>query len=81
MDELEAIAAQRVGSTIGEWKIDRVLGVGAMGGVFEATRSDGMRAAVKVLHPYLSKVREVKKRFLREGPVGRAALRRALRRT
>jgi eukaryotic-like serine/threonine-protein kinase len=72
MDELEAFAAQRVGSSIGDWRIERVLGVGAMAAVFAGSRSDGVSAALKVLHPHFSDVAEVRKRFLREGPLGRA---------
>lgn len=69
MDENEALAARRVGSTIGDWRIERVLGVGAMASVFAGTRSDGCRAALKVLHPQYSAVPAVRKRFLREGPL------------
>ena len=72
MDELDDLAAQRVGKTLGEWKVERVLGVGAMGSVFEGTRSDGVVAALKVLHSHFSDVPAVRKRFLREGPLGRA---------
>ena len=69
MDDLETLAAQRVGSTIGEWTVERVLGVGAMASVFVGKRSDGCTAALKVLHPHFSEVPEVRKRFLREGPL------------
>src|SRR5215211_6500964 len=34
MDDEEALAAQRIGTTLGDWRIERVLGVGAMGAVF-----------------------------------------------
>ncbi len=72
MDELEVLAAQRVGSALGDWTIESVLGAGAMASVFSARRSDGAVAALKVLHPHFSDVPEVKKRFLREGPLGSA---------
>jgi serine/threonine-protein kinase len=71
MDD-EGIAAARLGQTIGEWTIERVLGLGAMGSVFAGRRRDGASAALKVLHPHFSEVPEVRKRFLREGPLGRA---------
>lgn len=72
MEDLEDWVAHRVGTTFGEWKLDRVLGVGGMAAVFAATRSDGVAAALKVLHPHFSDVPVVRKRFLREGPLGRA---------
>ncbi|HVJ17980.1 MAG TPA: serine/threonine-protein kinase [Polyangiaceae bacterium] len=72
MEELDAVAASRVGRTIGEWTIERVLGIGAMASVFAGKRRDGAIAALKVLHPHFSDVPEVRKRFLREGPLGRA---------
>ncbi len=64
--------SDRVGTRIGEWRIERLLGEGAMASVYAGTRSDGQRAALKVLRPEFSGVAEVRKRFLREGPLGRA---------
>ncbi len=64
--------SDRVGQRIGDWRIERLLGEGAMAIVYAAVRSDGQRAALKVLHPEFSNVAEVRKRFLREGPLGRA---------
>jgi serine/threonine protein kinase len=72
MEELEDLAAQRIGTTFGDWRIHRLLGFGAMASVYAATRSDGVAAALKVLHPHFSDVPTVQKRFLREGPLGRA---------
>src|SRR6187402_2353590 len=72
MEEIEDLAAQRVGTTVSEWRVERVLGVGAMACVFAATRRDGVVAALKVLHAHFSDVPTVRKRFLREGPLGRA---------
>ncbi len=72
MDELEALAAERLGKAMGDWKIERVLGVGAMASVFLGKRTDGSTAALKVLHPHFSDVPEIRKRFLREGPLGSA---------
>jgi eukaryotic-like serine/threonine-protein kinase len=70
--EEEELAEQRVGRSVGEWTLERVLGSGAMASVFAGKRSDGFVAALKVLHPHFSAVPEVRKRFLREGPLGRA---------
>jgi serine/threonine-protein kinase len=71
-DEDEALAAQRVGGRVGSWLIERVLGVGGMAAVYLGRREDGAVAALKLLHPHLVKVEELRKRFLREGPIGSA---------
>src|SRR5262245_60099915 len=69
MDELEEIAARRIGQRVGDWNIERVLGVGGMASVFAATRDDGRTAALKILHAEFSEIPEIQKRFLREGPL------------
>src|SRR5688572_30346613 len=68
----EDLAAKRIGTQIGTWTIERVLGIGGMASVFLGRRADGYVAAVKVLHTYLNDVSELRKRFLREGPIGSA---------
>ncbi|WP_437726108.1 serine/threonine-protein kinase [Sorangium sp. So ce861] len=68
----EELAEQRVGTRIGPWAVERVLGVGGMASVFFGRRADGCVAAVKVLHAELASIDEVRKRFLREGPIGNA---------
>ncbi|AUX20556.1 hypothetical protein SOCEGT47_010280 [Sorangium cellulosum] len=68
----EELAEQRVGTWIGPWLVERVLGVGGMASVFYCRRADGCVAAVKVLHAELASIDEVRKRFLREGPIGSA---------
>jgi serine/threonine-protein kinase len=68
----EELVEQRVGTRIGPWAVERVLGVGGMASVFYCRRADGCVAAVKVLHPDLASIEEVRKRFLREGPIGNA---------
>jgi serine/threonine-protein kinase len=61
---------QRVGSTLrGKYRLDRLLGVGGMAAVFEATHRNGGRVAIKVLHPDLARFPDVRSRFLREGYV------------
>jgi eukaryotic-like serine/threonine-protein kinase len=72
MDSDEDIAARRIGTAIGSWTIERLLGIGGMASVFLGRRADGVAAAIKVLHPYLGGIGELRKRFLREGPIGSA---------
>jgi len=58
----------RVGSVLDQkWTLERLLGAGAMGAVYEARHRNGARAAVKLLHPMLAREPEVRERFLREG--------------
>jgi serine/threonine-protein kinase len=50
-----------------KWRLDALLGIGAMAAVYAATHRNGMRAAVKLLHPELAADPNVRARFLREG--------------
>ncbi len=61
-------AEQRVGSTLRDkWRLDSLIGLGGMGAVYRATHRNGMRGAVKLLHPERAADAEVRRRFLREG--------------
>ena len=61
-------AARRVGTVLrGKYTLERVLGIGAMGAVFAATHRNGMRVAIKLLHPEMTSVEDVRRRFVREG--------------
>ncbi len=52
----------------GKYRLDRLLGIGAMGSVFAATHlRNANRVAVKILHPDFAKKGEARTRFLREG--------------
>ena len=65
-----AAAESRVGQSLnGKWHVDRLLDVGGMGAVYEATHRNGRRAAIKILHTRFARDPEVRKRFLREGYV------------
>ncbi len=66
--KLRHLVEQRVGSVLaGKYTINRVLGVGGMGAVYEATHSfTDRRVAVKLLHGDFSKMTSVGQRFLRE---------------
>ncbi len=69
-DELQAGARGRVGRVLKDkWHLDKLLGLGGMAAVYEATHRNRSRVAVKMLHPSLSLDREVRQRFLREGYV------------
>lgn len=62
-------AQRRVGTSLrqGKYVLDRLLGVGATSAVFAATHRNGRTFAVKVLHPELSELDELRMRFLRDG--------------
>jgi serine/threonine-protein kinase len=60
----------RVGTTInGKYRLDALLGLGGMAAVFSATHRNGDRVALKVLHVELSRMEDIRARFLREGYV------------
>jgi eukaryotic-like serine/threonine-protein kinase len=51
----------------GKYRIDRLLGVGGMAVVFEATHRNNKQFAIKILHSHLSSSTDIRARFLREG--------------
>jgi serine/threonine-protein kinase len=66
--ELRKVAEKRVGQLLcGKWHLDKLLDIGGMAAVYEATHRNGNRVAVKVLHPIFPKTSNVRERFLREG--------------
>jgi serine/threonine-protein kinase len=67
-DGLDEAALERVGNVLNDkWTLERLLGVGGTAAVYAGCHRNGARAAVKVLHPGLSRHREIRERFLREG--------------
>jgi serine/threonine-protein kinase len=67
-DDLERRARARVGRTLsGKYLLERLIGVGGMAAVYAARHRNGARAAVKILHPDVSRDEEVRARFLDEG--------------
>lgn len=68
--EVMKSAERRVGQTLGgKWRLDRVIGVGGMAAVYEATHRNRNRVAIKMLHSTLSLDAGTRHRFLREGYV------------
>ena len=67
-DDADKQAQARVGTVVDDkWTLERLLGIGGMAAVYAARHRNGARGAVKVLHPDLSRHKEVRDRFLREG--------------
>jgi serine/threonine-protein kinase len=60
----------RVGSVLAaKWSLDALLGVGGSAAVYAATHRNGMRGAIKILHPHCVADDQLRARFLREGYV------------
>ncbi|HEY2370138.1 MAG TPA: serine/threonine-protein kinase [Polyangiaceae bacterium] len=68
-EETRERANKRVGTMLrgDKYVLEQLLGAGAMGAVYGARHRNGMRVAIKVLHPELSRIEEIRRRFLREG--------------
>jgi serine/threonine protein kinase/HEAT repeat protein len=65
--ETETVATLPKDTRIGVYKINRVLGEGGMGFVYEATHEAlNRRTAIKMLRPELSKIDQIVTRFLNE---------------
>src|SRR5215203_5589547 len=65
-----AMALKRVGETLNQkWTIDRLIDIGGMAAVYQATHRNGKRVAIKMLHPFIATHADVRERFLREGYV------------
>lgn len=69
-DALLKRAQQRIGSVLcRKYTVESVLGVGGMAVVYRALHRNNRHVALKVLHPELSHVDDIRQRFLREGYV------------
>lgn len=67
-DERDTRARDRIGHVLNDkWTLESLLGMGGMAAVYGARHRNGARAAVKVLHPDIARIPELRQRFLREG--------------
>jgi hypothetical protein len=53
-----------------KWRLDALVGIGGMAAVYAATHRNGNPCAIKMLHPEVSGIAEVRERFLREAYIG-----------
>ena len=68
--DLRPLAADdRVGTRIGEYEIDALIGVGGMGKVYRATAGDGTPVALKVVKEDLARDATFRRRFEREARI------------
>jgi serine/threonine-protein kinase len=67
--ETGASGDNRIGETIGQYKIDKVLGVGGMGHVYLATGPDGEKVALKLVKADLARDDVFRRRFEREARI------------
>jgi serine/threonine protein kinase len=64
---------RRIGNVIsGKWRVDAMLGAGAMAKVYAATHRNGARVALKILHESFARHPDVCERLLAEGHVTNA---------
>ena len=69
-DPLTVHARARVGRVLrGKWTLDRLIGVGGMAAVYEATHRNGSKVAIKMLHPTLMFDTNFAQRLVQEGYV------------
>jgi len=67
-ESIRARAEARVGTALrGKYTLWRLLGLGGTAAVYDGRHRNGMRVAVKVLHPEIAENPEARRRFLREG--------------
>jgi serine/threonine protein kinase len=64
-----ASGAERIGQSVGPYKIEAVLGVGGMGHVYRATGPDGTEVALKLVKADLARDEVFRRRFDREARI------------
>ena len=65
-------ADDRVGTRIGEYRIDSLVGVGGMGKVYKATAADGTPVALKLVKEDLARDETFRRRFRREARIAQS---------
>ena len=65
---------ERVGTRVGEYVIDTLVGVGGMGSVYGATAANGTRVALKIVKPDLARDEQFRRRFAREAKIARMVI-------
>lgn len=70
-DAITRMCNARVGRMLSKkWRLDALVGIGGMAAVYAATHRNGAPCAIKMLHPEVSGIAEVRERFLREAYIG-----------
>jgi len=62
---------ERIGTKVGDYEIESLVGVGGMGMVYEAISSDGGKVALKIVKPDVARDRTFRRRFSREAEIAR----------
>jgi serine/threonine protein kinase len=65
------VADERIGTKVGDYEIESLVGVGGMGKVYGATGSDGTKVALKIVKPDFAKDETFRRRFNREADIAR----------
>ena len=68
-DATQTEADERIGSRVGDYRIDSLVGVGGMGKVYLATASDGTRVALKIVKDDFARDETFRRRFKREARI------------
>ncbi len=65
-------ADSRIGTRIGDYGVERLLGEGGMGKVYRASAPDGTRVALKLVKKYYARDETFRRRFYREARIAQA---------
>ena len=71
--QLQSHCCERVGELLEDnWRLAAVVGIGGAAAVYEAVSRQGETRAIKVIHPFVAGVTELRRRFLREAYIANA---------